>query len=220
MGLFNFGKKKETTKSPVSCDDSLGDIAVKLAKAGVISVPKDDNHNTFGEKLDRLVNGELPWGWVTAKAKFIEPRDKKLTDLHIRACSAKSVVEERYFIEEFLAAFQAYRNECEKLGECYVKYFSDMHSSLCGPREERLAYLNENYDALVADEEKKSKALLTLSTDIENMIQSQPGILQSELIKQFDPLVKSEITDLLYHWTQDGRITREKQGRTYALTMK
>lgn len=229
MGLFDLFKKKDTKHSTISPDDSLGDIAVKLAQADAVSVPKDDNHNSFGDSLDHLVDGELPWGWVTAKAKFIEPRDKHMMDLHIRSCNASSILEEKQLIEEFLSAFYTYKKECEARGECYIKYFSDMHEhchnstnpcfSLAEPRKERLAYINANLDALVANEELKKRLLSTLPTDVEALIRSNPGILQSELIKKFDPIVKAEISSLLYQWAKENKITREKQGRSYAITL-
>jgi len=229
MGLFDLFKKKETKRPTISPDDSIGDIAVKLAQAGAISVPKDDNHNTFGEPLDHLVDGELPWGWVAAKKAFIEPRDKKLFDLHIRACKATSVLEEKALNEEFLEAFYSYKHECEQLGECYIKYFADMFErcqnssnpcfSMAEPREERLAYINANINTLVAAEQLKTKLLSTLESDVANLIRSNPGILQSELIKKFDPIVKGELSTLLYQWSNEGKITKEKQGRSFALTM-
>lgn len=229
MGLFDLFKKKDTKQPAVTPNDSIGDIAVKLAQAGAISVPKDDNHNSFGETLDHLVDGELPWGWVSAKANFIKPRDKHMMDLHIRSCNASSILEEKQLIEEFLVAFYAYKRECEEMGECYMKYFSDMHEhchnnsnpcfSLAKPREERLAYINENLETLVADEELKKRLLSTLSADVETLIRNNPGILQSELIKKFDPIVKAEVSNLLYQWTTENKIKREKQGRSYALTL-
>ena len=56
MKLFRRKSKEKT----VTESDSLGDIAVKLAERGAIKKPEDDNHNSFGEPLDKLVNGELP----------------------------------------------------------------------------------------------------------------------------------------------------------------
>lgn len=89
-------KKKENLKEnlQIKNTDSLGDIVIKLTKSGVISAPKDDNHNTFGEELDKLVDGDLPWGWETAKQEFIKPRDNKLYDLSIKASKAENIDEE------------------------------------------------------------------------------------------------------------------------------
>ena len=222
-------KKKEKKEVIIKANDSLGDIAVKLAKDDVISVPKDDNHNTYGELLDHLVDGELPWGWVHVKRNFIEPRDKKLYDLHIRSCKATSIIEEKKLTEEFLNFFYSYKKECEELGECYVQYFSEMfeqcHNSkeLCFSmgvkKEERLAFINEHYNELVLNEQTKNELLSTLSEDIERLIIEKPGIIQSELIKKFDPIVKGDISTLLYEWEKQNKIQREKKGRSYSLTM-
>lgn len=52
MGLFDKFKKKRSNDIEIRANDSLTDTAVKLAKSGVMSVPKDNNHNTFGQTLD------------------------------------------------------------------------------------------------------------------------------------------------------------------------
>lgn len=223
MGLFNKFKKNAVPPS----NEDLGSIAVRLAKAGKISVPKDDNHNVFGERLDHLQNGELPFGWVLQKRDFINPRDSKLFDLSIRANKATSIREEKALIEEFLAFFQVYKRECQERGECYIKYFSDMHEhcnnsrrhdfSFDTPLRERLDYIISNYDELIANENLKNKILSTLPSDVWSIVAENPGILQSELARRFDPIVKGEVSDLLYHWEQDKKIIREKKGRSYAL---
>lgn len=233
-----FGKGKQTKPQSIEIKDSnsLGDIAVKLAKSGMVSVPKDKNHNTFGDSLDKLDNGELPWGWVSAKADFIRPRDDKLCSLSVNASKATSIDEEIALLKELIAYYYEYRKECISMGECYFKYFSDMHMhchnsknkdfEFVAPAEERLKYIQENYEKLVqeqqtkADNEAKKQSLLNginLCTELENTIRSQAGILQSDLYKTFDPLLKDEISLMLYEWTKSGKITREKSGRSYKL---
>ena len=150
-------------------------------------------------------------------------------ELHVRAYNATSIDEERKLIEKFREYFYLYKNECQKMGECYVKYFSDMHEkchnsqnpcfSFAEPLEEQLKYNNENYEELVKNESKKKKLLRTLSDDVKAYIRLKPGIIQSELIKKFDPIVKNEVSELLYQWNKDGKIVREKSGRSYKLKL-
>lgn len=46
---------------------------------------------------------------------------------------------------------------------------------------------------------------------------ANPGVIQSELYKQFPQYDKNEISNALYWWEKDGKIRREKNGRSYAL---
>ena len=94
------------------------------------------------------------------------------------------------------------------------------------PYEERLKYIHENYDALIKDEEeklaneaKKQNLLenIDVETDLKNIISNNPGVLQSELYKNFDPLLKDVISEILYYWAKEGKVNREKSGRSYKL---
>ena len=236
MGLLDLFKKKQNVQNKT--DGSIGDKVIKLAEAGMVSVPKDDDHNSLGESLDHLVDGELPWGWSAAKADFIRPRDKKLLDLHVKACEATSVSESKEYYEKFLDFYQSYKEECRLKGECYIKYFSDMHEN-CHVREgkkittmynravERLDFINAHFDELIEQERLKAeqeqlrkKYIKDIDSQIENIIRDNPGILQSELVKRFDPIVKNDVSEILYSWAQEGRITREKKGRSYTVALK
>lgn len=231
MGFLEkiFNKKKNTDKSKdnlqIKNTDSLGDIAIKLAKSGIISVPKDDNHNTFGEKLDELVDGDLPWGWENAKQEFIKPRDNKLYDLSIRASKTENIDEEIKLLKEFITFFKEYENECLEKGECYQKYFLDMHIkqpnktkySWLNDKKDRLKYLEENYQKIKKEIEIKERESKDLSKKLIEMISKNPGILQSDIYKQFHEVMKDEISSKLYFWNKNGKIRREKSGRTYKI---
>ena len=94
------------------------------------------------------------------------------------------------------------------------------------PSEERLKYIEENYDFLVKEqqekfamEEKKQSLLndMDLGKTLKDIITKNPGILQSDVYKMFDPLLKDSISEWLYFSDKDGKIRREKSGRTYQL---
>lgn len=77
-------------------------------------------------KTEKLENGELPFGWVRRNADFITPMDKKLTDLSIQIHKTKDKTTKKKLIEELIAFFYSYQEECQSKGECFVKYFDDM----------------------------------------------------------------------------------------------
>ena len=223
MGILDgiFAKKKKDIKIKES--DSITDIASKLAKKGIISAPKDDNHNTFGEPLDKLIDGELPWGWVSHKKDFIEPRDQKLFDLSIKAGNEKNIDKEIKLLKEFIDFYYEYKKECIIKGECYEKYFSDMHMhchnsqnddfEFVEPKIERLKYLQDNYDEII----KKENLKKNIDSQVLELIKSNPGILQTDLYKKFDALIKEDISTFIYFATKNRLIRREKSGRTYKL---
>lgn len=231
MGFLEkiFNKKKNNDKLKqdlqIKNTDSLGNVAMKLAKSGVITVPKDDNHNTFGEKLDKLVDGDLPWGWENAKQSFIKPRDNKLYDLSIRASKAENIDEEIKLLKEFIAFFKEYENECSEKGECYQKYFLDMHIkqpnrprySWLKDKKERLKYLEENYKKIKDESKIKEEQCKDLSEKLIQIISNNPGILQSDIYKQFHEVIRDEVSSKLYFWNKSGKIIREKSGRTYKI---
>ena len=57
----------------------------------------------------------------------------------------------------------------------------------------------------------------TMARDLEAYIIKNPGVVQSELYKQLPQYDKNEISNVLYWWEKDGKIRREKSGRSYAL---
>lgn len=168
---------------------------------------------------------ELPFGWYTKNEAFIKPRDSRLYELSSAAFHSISVDEEKKNIKAYLTYFAEYKKECSSKGKYFKLYFEQMHmkfdekkySSPTQRFEDRLKEIEENYDVLVQEEVEARLSLQTLDDDLMDMIKSNPGILQSELVKQFPECVKPEVTERLYFWAKDGKIRREKNGRSYSL---
>lgn len=216
-GLF---KKKETLAVENTNEDKVESISSKK---------KND--------LTHLIDGELPVEWYYEKSDFIKPRDNKLYELSIAASKATSLEEEKKLLQQFIDFYYEYKNECFSKDECYQKYFIDMHMhchnsknpdfEFVKPKEERLKYINENYEQLLEEEnlklineKKKEKLMIGLKEKIIEEIKSYPGILQSDLYNKFDPILKDEISTIIYYSNKDVKIIREKDGRTYKLFIK
>lgn len=56
-----------------------------------------------------------------------------------------------------------------------------------------------------------------LAEDLKKYLVENPGVIQSDLYKQLTQYDKGEISNALYWWEKDGKIRREKSGRSYAL---
>ena len=167
---------------------------------------------------------ELPFGWVTRNKGFIEPRDGKLADLMSQVASAKSVDEKIRILKELITYYEAYKKECEDRGGDFWKYFLGMHVYVNGKKDylintwkQELENLEDGYLDSKEKEDVLAKALPTLKADIVAVIQSNPGILQKDLYKHFDPLLKESIYSTLYELLQEGRLKKEKSGNSNKL---
>lgn len=223
MGIFKLFKKKSKTPKDLSKSENLEDITNTLLENNIISVPKDDNHNTFGGSLDKLVDGDLPWGWVAHKKDFIEPIEKEYS----------------YFLQSWLDARNGSPKELYSALKSFVRYMEDV-KRLCSSkgknfecwcntilikdeyfniRKEELEDLSTKWAEMQKEYELKQKLLSTLPDDLMDFLNDNNGILQSDVYKHFRPVVKSEIQSLLYEWGETGKIKKEKSGRSYKITV-
>lgn len=150
MGLFDFLKKKRIIKQIESTND-LGTMAKALAESGIISVPKDKYHNTFGQSLDHLdEDGELPFGWVYHNKEFT---DKILFEfshflnswIEVRG---KDVSKEYAALKSLVLYIKDAKNLCDSKTECFSKWFSDCiaDQKYLEVREADLKYIEEHFD--------------------------------------------------------------------------
>lgn len=58
---------------------------------------------------------------------------------------------------------------------------------------------------------------IKIKEQILDIIKNNSGILQTTLYKNFDINIKSFISEVLYYFAKENKITREKKGNTYAL---
>ena len=67
---------------------------------------------------------------------------------------------------------------------------------------------------------KREELLKNIGPEVMRKIKENNGILQTDLIKMFDPMIKSDISTLLRNLEQGNVIIREKSGRTYKVYKK
>lgn len=231
MGLFDFFLKKKPapcqehpkSKAEVMNEleqaDSLGSIATVLAENNIISKPIDENHNTFGEDLQHLTpDGELPFGWVYYYQQFIGQQEKKIDTKWKSVYSATKTQEKLEAYEKYFDTVARVGAVCKKTGECHYKWFceyildSDWYKTQVDDYEE--------FKVAAPDLIKRDTLLETLEHDIMNKLQECDGMLQSDFVKLFDPLIKKDVSDYLYNAERYGKIKRTKSGRSYILEIK
>ena len=142
------------------------------------------------------------------------------------ASRKKSPKEEYAALKSFVLYMQDVKKLCASKGECYEFWCNEILIGK-GYLEQRTTELKELEDNLEALEEKYNKRVLfeseilpNLENEVLKIIKENPGIIQKDIYKRFDPDVKSDISSLLYFMAKDGKIKREKAGNSYKLNIK
>lgn len=203
MGLFDIFSKKPTIKEQM----------------------QHTKTNLSGEPLDKLVNGELPWGWVANHRDFTEKINSQhnyFLDLWLD--SRNKSPKEQY---SSLKSFVLFLNDCKKLcasqGECHLKWFQDIiaDDSYIQARTEELKEIEKNFEKLEADYEKRQNIekniLPSLQQDLLAFITTNPNVLQKDIYNYFPPSYQEYISEALYNLRKNGEVVREKSGNTYKL---
>lgn len=202
VGIPGSGMSFSTTNSPTK------NTVTKSEPAPAPTQVRDLEH------LDE--NGELPVGWEYANKHLTQPvrfiftylRDKYTEERH------NGVLAKYASLRAFVLYMEDMRKSCASKGECFLRWSYDLASpSYLEDYKKDLTYMEENMDNLL----RKEKIIQQLKTDLLEIIKAEPGVVQSDLYKRFDPELKSEISNQLYLLSHNGSITREKSGRSYKL---
>lgn len=233
MGIFS---KKKKPLQRINDAESLGDLAKVLAEEGIISVPKDKEHNSFGQRIDKLIDGDLPFGWIAAHEDFTQKvQSDFLKLLKARGESIKKSPQERIAVLEKLVNFMRQnQKDCEEKGECFKFWFecfilsndsnTGKEHNLLERYENELGEIKANFENLDAEYQAVSKfeseILPTLNEELIQVIKENPGILQKDVGKMFGKVCKPYVTEALYYMDKAGKITRTKAGNSYKLNVK
>ena len=167
------------------------------------------------EHLDE--NGELPVGWLYANKSLTEPAKIICTYLLERYIEEKNkgVLAKYAAKKAYVLYLVDLKKSCESKGECFAKWFDDL---VCD-KASLDSYIAEVKDMEANIEEllKKEKLIAQLKSDLLEFIKAEPGVVQADLYKRFDPELKSEVSTQLYFLSRSGVISREKSGRSYKL---
>lgn len=182
--------------------------------------PKTSSIN-FNAPLDRLDNGELPWGWINSNREFISKIQSEYKYfLNLYLDSRNKSPKQQY---ASLKSLILYLNDCKKLcaskGECHLKWFSDCiaNDSYIQKRIEELRLLTSNFEEMTNTYNIRKETLPNLDKQILQYIRNNPGILQKDLYCNFDSCLKNDISKIIYYLSKNDKIKREKHGNTYKL---
>lgn len=182
--------------------------------------------NSFGQRYDCLTeDGELPWGWAY--------RNKEFTDA--------AQAEVMFFYDEYykhrygeprkkyaaLKSLLLYIDDAKKIyakkGECFLFWFVNLWAKDEEVQQltEELRYIEEHFDEL-EEEYKKDQYIQNvlipdLTKKVLELVKNNPGILQTEAYTYFEPEVKDYVQGVFRNLSNEGKIKREKHGRTFKL---
>lgn len=84
--------------------------------------------NSFNEPLDKLVDGDLPWGWVTYNKIFIDKIETEFNyfrESWVDARNSKDQKTEYAALKSFLLYMDDVQKLCDKKGECFSFWCSE-----------------------------------------------------------------------------------------------
>ena len=168
-------------------------------------------------KLDKLVDGDLPFGWFAANHNTIDPIAEKFRVFLKLWVDSRTLSPNDLRVN--LKTFVAYMDEvdafCKSKDECFVfwrkRLFSDDYLE---KRKKELSELEANIDTLQAEYMASFKRMMRLRKELIPFLKEHDGILQTELYTHFPDYKRSEISDLLYEYQKNGLIKKTKSGRT------
>lgn len=220
MWFFDLFKKrrKEAVLNELEKADDLGSIAKILAENDLIS-PTDDAHNSFGDDLNHLTeSGDLPFGWVAYNSEFTERQEKRIDSKWNAVASASSASAKLSAFNEYFDTVSKVGKVCKRAGECHYKWFCEDIIDSRWYNDQLAKY--ERFKAEAPALIRRDELLPTLEADVMRKLQDCHGILQSDFLKLFDPVIKKDISEFLYNAEKAGRIKRTKSGRSYIIELK
>lgn len=79
--------------------------------------------NTFGQPLDKLIDGELPFGWMAYQGDFFKTRDDYMVSLAVQSRKESDPERKIHLLNALIEYYYAYKAECQRMGECHEKWF-------------------------------------------------------------------------------------------------
>lgn len=219
MGLFNFFKKSPS-KNAKSSKQNFSIEMHGYVNGVEVPLPEDEG----------VDDDSISFATYNTIKVLISPKESEMVQLASALGKGMDTDTQIAVLSELIAKFYDLKDYCATLGKDYADYFSKTwehgRNSRCSDfcyitrYEEQLAQLRENYESLKAKDERYLQNIKDLKPRVIACIRENPGILQTELYKQFDETVKPDIQEMLYFLSKDGFIIRQKKGNTYELHLK
>lgn len=211
MGLFDFMKKKP----PKAKVEMVGYENGKMVDLQSNQSAEDKGGWKKQLSISLTLNSE------------IRPLENAMVGFADALSRKQKVDDEIVMLESLIEYYEEIRRKCYTLGPDYVDYFTRAWAEIRKEKDDgpeyvtryrnRIKYIRENYDELLGKEILHENESENLEYRVLDVLKREGTILQTDVYKHFDSIVKSDIQSILYFMEKDGRITREKSGRTYVI---
>lgn len=223
MGLFDF-LKKEAPTSAYGFKSSLTDKRRK--KANIRLKIYDENGNEI--KSTQTDGKDIkPIQYYETIRNEIKPLEEIMVSFAVASKEQKQVDDRIEVLKALLQSYYDLKSKCISLGPDYQEYFINMWEKCHNSRNPEFSYidrfekelndLQSKRDTLKSEEELHQKESEGLEDRVIAILRENSSILQTDIYKNFDPIVQNDIQSILYFMAKNGRITREKSGRTYMI---
>lgn len=201
MGLFDLFKSKKK-------------IDAQPKVVGVLSKSDDDLTHLTPE-------GNLPLGWYCKNKDFIDKINNEYSFFLNNWLESRNGEPKKHYetLKSFVLYLEAVERICKSKGECFEFWFYETLTSrdYTKQRKEELKELQDNFDVLEKQYRKKMKELSDLDERLLKALMENQGVLQSDFVKKFDPIIHNDVKEKLYYLSKEGKLQRTKSGRSYTL---
>ena len=151
--------------------------------------------------------------------------ESQLVEFVVSARDEKDIDKRIEYYQVAVETYYHFKDVFYEKGDAHVKYFRDMweHSSSKYNKgkcyitdiEEKMNDLVKNRDHLKALQERRMVSHVDLDESISELLRQNPGMLQKEIYKHFDEVLKPVVQSNLYYGEKEGRYLRIKNGSSY-----
>lgn len=157
----------------------------------------------------------------------IKPLEEIMVNFAVASKEQKQVDDRIEVLKALVQSYYDLKSKCISLGPDYQEYFINMWEKCHNSRNPEFSYierfekelndLQSKRDTLKSEEELHQKESGGLEERVIAILRENSSMLQTDIYKNFDPIVQNDIQSILYFMAKDGRIAIEKSGRTYMI---
>lgn len=218
MGVFDFLKKKPEKRAAKIKIEMVG--YENGEKVELRQSEKKFDKEEWARQASIRLNIDLE----------IRPLENAMVGFATALKQKQKVDDEIVMLKSLIEYYEEIKQKCYAFGPDYIEYFTKTWAEIRAGRDDgpeyvtrykkRLKYVQENYDKLLKQEILHEKESENLESRVLAILRKHESILQTDVYKNFDPIVKEDIKSILYFMEKNGRISREKSGRTYIIRCK
>lgn len=104
--------------------------------------------DSIAKPLDKLVNGDLPFGWYSHNEQEIQKWENPIPEMANAAIHATNPDEQRKLLNKLIDYYEKYRIYCYSKNDCWKKYFSDMWEHCHNSKYNDFDYIKPYVDML------------------------------------------------------------------------